>query len=97
MTDENKKLLEDLRFRVKQVMFLCDSLREENSLLKSDLQDCKRAMGEQAEQLERLREKYDSLKMARTITAAAVDVDAARERLSKLMREVDKCINLLNS
>jgi hypothetical protein len=45
--------------------------------------------------LNQMRTKYESLKIARTITAASVDVDAAKQRLSKLVREVDKCINLL--
>jgi hypothetical protein len=42
-----------------------------------------------------LKTKYDSLKTVRTITAASVDVDTAKLKLSKLVREVDKCINLL--
>lgn len=96
MTDEKKKLLADLEFRVRQVMYLCDTLKEENTRLKFDLQYIKAQFGEKKEELNRLKTKYDSLKTARTITAASVDVDVAKNKLSKLVREVDKCINLLN-
>lgn len=96
MTDEKRKLLADLEFRVRQVMYLCDSLREENSQLKSDMQAKQKQLSEAAEQLSQLKTKYESLKMARTITAASVDVEIAKTKLSKLVREVDKCINLLN-
>lgn len=96
MTDEKRKLLADLEFRVRQVMYLCDSLREENSQLKSDIQAKQKQLSEAAEQLSQLKTKYESLKMARTITAASVDVEIAKTKLSKLVREVDKCINLLN-
>ena len=96
MTDEKKKLLNDLEFRVKQVMFLCDTLREDNALLRTQLDSTSDQLKVKVEQLDQLTKKYDSLKVARTITAASVDVDAAKEKLSKLVREVDKCINLLN-
>ncbi len=95
MTDENKKLLVDLEVRIKQVMFLCDSLKEENAVLKSELITRQQQIDETVTDLNRLKTKYDSLKIARTITAASVDVDGAKQRLSKLVREVDKCINLL--
>lgn len=97
MIDEKKKLLADLEFRVKQVMFLCDSVKEENARLKADLLFKQRQIDEKTEQLGQLKTKYDSLKTARTITAASVDVNVAKTKLSKLVREVDKCINLLNS
>ncbi len=95
MTDENRKLLVDLEVRIKQVMFLCDSLKEENALLKRELKTRQQQIDEAVTDLNGLKTKYDSLKLARTITAASVDVDAAKQRLSKLVREVDKCINLL--
>ena len=96
MTDDKKKLLNDLEFRVRQVMFLCDTLREDNALLLTQLDSMSEQLNVKVEQLNQLTKKYDSLKVARTITAASVDVDVAKEKLSNLVREVDKCINLLN-
>ncbi len=96
MADEKIKLLNDLEFRVKQVMYLCDTFKSENVRLRSELDSIKNLLSAKEEQLVQLSKKYDSLKMARTITAASVDVDSAKEKLSMLVREVDKCINLLN-
>ncbi|MDD2511974.1 MAG: hypothetical protein PHH64_01655 [Proteiniphilum sp.] len=95
MTDENNKLLVDLEVRIKQLMFLCDTLKEENAVLKKELKTRQQQIDEAVTDVNRLKTKYDSLKVARTITAASVDVDAAKQRLSRLVREVDKCINLL--
>lgn len=95
MAEEHDKLLVDLEVRVKQVMFLCDSLKDENSRLKSEIQSRQKQVDTAVDDLRQLKAKYDSLKMARTITAASVDVEAAKDKLSKLVREVDKCINLL--
>ena len=95
MTDNNNKLLVDLEVRIKQVLFLCDSLKDENSILKSEVESKQLQIDSAVSDLERLKTRYDGLKTARTITAASVDVETAKLKLSKLVREVDKCINLL--
>jgi phage shock protein A len=95
MAEEHTKLLVDLEVRIKQVLFLCDSLKEENVRLKAEIRSGRTRLDETAKEMEQLKAKYDSLKVARTITAASVDVDTAKTTLSKLVREVDKCINLL--
>ena len=95
MTEDRDKLLLNLEVRVRQVLLLCDKLEQENKMLK----DGDSLKNERIERIEKelgiMNQKYDNLKMARTITAASVDVDAARLRLSKIVREVDKCIDLL--
>ena len=95
MTEDRDKLLLNLEVRVRQVLLLCDKLEQENKMLK----DGDSLKNERIERIEKelgiMNQKYDNLKKARTITAASVDVDAARLRLSKMVREVDKCIDLL--
>ena len=95
MTENRDNLLLNLEVRVRQVLLLCDKLKQENTKLKDEvvLKDDK--IGELEEKIEVMNEKYDNLKMARTITAASVDVDEAKLKLSKMVREVDKCIGLL--
>mgnify|MGYP001012651252 FL=1 len=95
MSDENNKLLVDLEVRIKQVMFLCDSLKDENERLKTEIRSRQKQIDETVKDLQQLKTRYDGLKIARTITAATVDVETAKLKLSKLVREVDKCINLL--
>ena len=95
MTEDRTKLLVNLEVRVKQVLLLCDKLKQENSQLKNELVIKKDEITRVNNEISLLNEKYDNLKTARTITAASVDVDTAKLKLSKLVREVDKCISLL--
>ncbi|NLJ01752.1 MAG: hypothetical protein GX371_11495 [Bacteroidales bacterium] len=95
MAEGHDKLLVDLEVRIKQVMFLCDSLKDENNRLKSEIRSRQKQIDAAMNDLQQLKAKYDGLKTARTITAASVDVEIAKTKLSKLVREVDKCINLL--
>ena len=95
MTEDRTKLLVNLEVRVKQVLLLCDKLKHENSKLKDELVIKKEEITRINNEISLLNEKYDNLKTARTITAASVDVDTAKLKLSKLVSEVDKCISLL--
>ena len=95
MTEDRDKLLVNLEVRVKQVLLLCDKLKQENAELKAGLILKDEEISSNTEKIDEMKQKYDSLKTARTITAASVDVDTAKLKLSKLMREVDKCIGLL--
>ncbi len=95
MTEDRDKLLLNLEVRVRQVLLLCDKLKQENDKLKEEDSHKNERIERIEKELGIMNQKYDNLKMARTITAASVDVDAARLRLSKMVREVDKCIDLL--
>ena len=43
----------------------------------------------------RLKHDYQTLKTARMLEVSGEDVKASRARIAKLIREVDKCISLL--
>ena len=97
MTEDRAKLLVNLEVRVKQVLLLCDKLKQENSQLVDELVIKKKEITRLNGEITQLNKKYDNLKTVRTITAASVDVDTAKIKLSKLVREVDKCISLLKT
>lgn len=96
MSDEQNKLLIDLEVRIKQIKLRCDNLNDENMRLKKENKAQQDKIAEINNSLEQLNTKYDNLKIARTVTAASVDVETAKNKLSELVREVDKCIRLLN-
>jgi predicted RNase H-like nuclease (RuvC/YqgF family) len=77
-------------------MFLCDSLKQENADLKLLLAGQKALNESLTEENEQLKNKYDNLKMAKIISVRQNDFSTAKKRLSNLVREVDKCIALLN-
>jgi cell division protein FtsB len=71
------------------------------------LEDANRALASDNEQLhdkieqmkkdnELMRQEIDYLKMARAIAPSLDDVEGARSTISKLVRDIDKCISQLN-
>ena len=95
MTEDRDNLLVNLEVRIKQVLLLCDKLKHDDSMLRGELIKKDGDIISLKQEISKMKQNYDNLKMARTITAASVDVDTAKLKLSKLVREVDKCIGLL--
>lgn len=96
MAEKHEKLLSELEFRLRQLMYLCDSLKEENQYLRVQLEEKDGEVKRINTQLEQLNLKYNSLKFAKTLTGTDQEgVDKAKKRLLKLVQDVDKCIALL--
>lgn len=95
MAEDRTNLLVNLEVHIRQILLLCDNLKLENNKLRSELIIKEDDIAKLKKDISLLNQKYDNLKMARTITAASVDVDNAKSKLSELVREVDKCIGLL--
>ncbi|MDR2805169.1 MAG: hypothetical protein LBB85_05920 [Dysgonamonadaceae bacterium] len=77
-------------------MEICDGLRAENSGLKLQIEALQQAQTILEEANKTIKSKYDNLKTARILSVKQEDMKSAKTRLSKLVKEVDKCIGLLN-
>lgn len=96
MTEEQQKTLTAFETRVRQMMLLCESLKEENKALKAHLTTRENALKEAHQALQTLSASYDNLKLAKMVSIGKTDVKAAQQTLSGLVREIDKCIALIN-
>lgn len=97
MMQKQEKLLADLEFRINQLMYTCNSLKEENLSLKAEIEDKKLEVELIHLKFEQLDQKYNNLKIANSIIAGngQTSVDDAKNKLTKLIQNVDKCISLL--
>ncbi|WP_455672188.1 hypothetical protein [Phocaeicola sp.] len=96
MTEEDKKLLSTFEARLRHFMYLHDELKRENAQLKQLLTDKDAEVKRVENSRKELEAMYTNLKMARTISIHDKDISDTKQRLSRLVREVDKCIALLN-
>ena len=96
MTDEEKKLLSTFEARLRHLIYLHDELKRENAELKQLLEAKEEEYGKVQAEYRELELNYTNLKTATTISLNGSDVKETKLRLSKLVREVDKCIALLN-
>jgi DNA-directed RNA polymerase specialized sigma subunit len=96
MTEDEKKLLSTFEARLRHLIFLHDELKSENAKLSQSLQEEKEKYEKVITDYKELEAKYTNTKIAATINQSVKDVRETKLRLSKLVREVDKCIALLN-
>lgn len=101
MTTDDSILLETFRYRLNDLIRAYNKTREEFESYRQkaaeELQQKDLEIGELKERLAEMQEKYASLQAARLIAGGEGDAESTREMLNGLVREIDKCIALLNS
>lgn len=88
MTPEEETILKKFETRTRQLIFRYQELKDENELLRKKVDSL-------SSELEHMKKDYANLKIARMIDISDQDMKDAKGRLSKLIREIDKCIALL--
>ena len=96
MTEEDKKLLSTFEARLRHLMYLHDELKRENTEIKQLLEAKQEEVAKLRSDYNELEVVYANLKIAKTISLTSNEVKDTKQRLAKLVREVDKCIALLN-
>ncbi len=82
--------------RVRQLMLSYKALKEENDALKSQVRMREEEIAGLKELANRLQRDYDLLKVARMMQITDGDIEEARKRLNKLIKNVNRSITLLN-
>ena len=95
MTDEEKKQLSDFETSLRHLIYLYDKLRRDYASLQQLLQEKEEALGKLSTDYNALNQSYADLKSAMTMSLDGGDVRQTKQRLSKIVREVDKCIAML--
>ena len=64
--------------------------------LKNELSETRRHLAEKNEEVKELQTRYERAQFSGAILGTGEDADTARKRVSELVREIDKCIALLD-
>lgn len=96
MTAEEDALLRTLEARVTQMALEYKALKDRYAALSRTMEEKDATIAALHSQIDRLQTDYANLKTAKMIDISSEDMKNAKSRLSKLVREVDKCIALLN-
>ena len=92
----NEKTLATFETRLRQLLLRFQELKKENGELYAMLESNEKTVKELREKVSQQQSDYDSLKMAKMIEITDGNLDGAKERLSKLIRDVNKCIAILS-
>ena len=92
----NEKVLAQFAARIQQLILQYKDIKKENAELYAMIEGQEEKIKTLEEHLSQAQNDYQSLKIARMIEVSDVDVEKAQQRLAKLIRDVNKCMNLDN-
>ena len=94
--DPNEMTLTTFETRVRQMILRFQELKKENNALHVQLQKDEQEIQNLKTKLAQADSNYNSLKMAKMLEITDGDLEGAKARVSKMIREVNKCISLLS-
>ena len=89
-------LVSGIDYKLRKLIEHHHVLRSENSNFINEIQNLKLANNEQKQKITQLEEKIKLLKLAKTLENKEGNVEA-KLKINELVREIDKCIGLLNT
>lgn len=92
----NEKTIATFETRMRQMILRFQELKKENNDLYAQIEEDEKQMETLRQQLDQKQKNYEALKMARMISITDGDLQSAKDRLAKLIREVNKCIGILS-
>ncbi len=92
----NDETLKLLTTRMRQLVLQYKQLKRQNAELAAAIGERDATLKAMQGELVQARKDYESLKMAKMVTLSDVDVEGAKARVARLIREVNKCITLLS-
>ena len=92
----SENMLNQFATRVRQMLLQFQEVKEENKSLYEMVDERDAKIKQLEDQLAQARNDYNSLMMAKMVEISDTDMETAKKRLSKLIRDVNKCITLLS-
>jgi predicted nuclease with TOPRIM domain len=96
MSTAHSDTFEQLQSRIQQLIGLYEKEKSANEQLRGEKSELKEKVRLDQGKLKDLQEKYNKLKISKALIASSNDVHDAKLKVNRMVREIDKCIALLN-
>ncbi len=87
----------DLKEKLQKLVYLQRTLMQKNQKLETENLKLKSGMNEKEESLNEMKERMKVLMLTSTASGNDLERQELRNKVNGLIREVDKCISLLNA
>lgn len=96
MTNKHDELINAFETKLRKLISEYESLREQNEQLKAALERKQEDLMHAQQQFLEIRNNYDRLRVARNLGVTEEERVESKRRINKIVREIDKCLALLN-
>ena len=96
MGTDFQQRLSRIRTKVEEVVEENVSLKRDNMVLLEELEGLKKTIALQKNALAELKEENKLIKLAKEMSMSGSDVHDLKIKINELVRDIDRCIDLLN-
>ncbi len=96
MSAESQIVIQKLKGHIEQIISKYELALSENISLKGELEKCKTELEERNTRIKELEQKVELIQLGEAFKASSEDVKEAKKKISRIVREIDKCISMLN-
>jgi len=96
MNQEANEIVQSLKDRISELISLYEKTRDEKEALIHEKMELMEKFETLTREKEDLDHRYNTLKLAKSLTGDGKDSQDAKLKINRIVREIDKCIALLN-
>ena len=96
MSIEQTEILEGIKGKIQSVKAMLLEQRDQNQVLSEQNEVLQKEVQHKQSVINELKEKNQKMSLVKGILAESETSDDARVRINRIVREIDKCIALLN-
>ncbi len=96
MENKDDNMIIGLRAKIKKIITLFEKEKEKCRILEKKNQEFEKQVNNLKQEQEKLTIQYNNLKLAKSIEASGLSNHDAKLKVNTIVREIDKCIALLN-
>jgi chromosome segregation ATPase len=96
MANKYEELIYAFEKKLRKLISKYKSLQEQNAVLTVELERKQTDLMEAHKEILELRKNYDHLRMANNLSGSDAEKAESQKQIAKMVREIDKCIALLD-
>ena len=97
MTEEERRSMKKFEAKVHQLIAQFQVLQQENADLYAELESRDAEIQQLKARLAQSQSDYNNLKLAKMIEISDADIKASKMKITRMVREINKCISILST
>ena len=89
-------VMKQLETRVRKLMEIVEQTLREKQETDAAVEELQKRLDEKDKEIREMNQKYETLKLAKSLTGEQPEKGDARLKINNIVRELDRCIALLN-
>lgn len=96
MSKDYQSVINNLKSKIELLISKYEQVVSDNKKLVVDLNNCKDALYNNTNNVKELETRISNLQLAEAFKSSSADVKEAKQKIGKIVKEIDRCIALLN-